>query len=68
MNILKRAPLENSTYERDGKWYSHVVIDSSSAIERPATAEEIEAAGAKPPVETPKAAKAAPKPKAKAKK
>lgn len=68
MNILKRAPLENSTYERGGKWYSHVVIDSSNAIERPATAEEIEAAGAKPPVETPKAPKVAPKPKAKAKK
>jgi hypothetical protein len=34
-------PLEQSTYKRDGEWYTMHVIDRGNAIERPATEDEI---------------------------
>lgn len=69
MNAFNRAPLENSTYQRDGKWYTLAVIDSANAIERAATDDEIAAASVSLPSKTPppvKVAEKAPaKPKAK---
>jgi len=69
MNTNKPVLVE-STYQRDGKWYTLRVIDRSTQLEFPATEDEI--AAAKPAkVSAPKAPEPAPKKvvkKAKAKK
>ena len=69
MNMNKPALVE-STYQRDGKWYTLRNIDRSNQIEVPATDDEI--AAQKPaksaPVDAPSTPKKAPAKKAKAKK
>lgn len=59
--INRTVELVNSTYQRDGKWYTLRAIDRSNQVEDAATADEIAAAQKDAPVEHVKEAKPAPK-------
>jgi len=54
--MIQKPTLVESTYQRDGKWYTLRVIDRSNQIETDATEDEIEKAGGSA-AEDPKAAK-----------
>jgi hypothetical protein len=43
--MIPKPTLVESTYKRDGKWYTLRVIDRSNQIETAATEDEIEKAG-----------------------
>ena len=54
--MIPKPTLVESTYQRDGKWYTLRVIDRSNQIETDATEDEIEKAGGSA-AEDPKASK-----------
>lgn len=54
--MIPKPTLVESTYQRDGKWYTLRVIDRSNQIEIDATEDEIEKAGGSV-AEAPKATK-----------
>ena len=54
--MISKPTLVESTYKRDGKWYTLRVIDRSNQIEVDATEDEIARAEPVETAETPKAA------------